>query len=101
MVDEDFTFLKSSQCEITEKHIAEMYDRFESGLCDQATCNAVALALSERIGAKARVYRRNGKAMLDSLDGTVELPGIVHQWLDAVDRGIPATPFQFEIELNQ
>lgn len=77
-----------------------MYDRFESGLCDQSTCNAVALALKEMTGRKIRVFRRHGLALVQTESCISELPIEVFKWLEEVDRGIVGKPFQFDIEIN-
>ena len=73
-----------------------MYDRFDSGLCDHTTCNAVALSLRQILGEKVRVFRKNNTAILETEGEVRPLPKSVYHWLDRVDRGIPVKPFQFE-----
>ena len=84
-------------CIVTTSHISEMYQRFESGLCDQTTCNAVALSLSQLLGHPVRVFRRHGRALLELPHRRItELPHRVCQWLEKVDRGLYPEPFRFE-----
>ena len=85
-----------SFCVVNTSHISEMYARVDSGLCDPATSNAVALSLTETLGEKVRVFRKHGLALYQSSSGISELPESVYHWLEAVDRGMPAKPFRFE-----
>ena len=85
-------------CVVTGDHISEMYDRFESGLCDQTTCNAVALSLSQILNHPVRVFRRHGLALLELPNQRITaLPDPVCKWLEEVDRGLPPKPFRFEM----
>ena len=87
-------------CVVTAKHISEMYDRFESGLCDQTTCNAVALSLSQILNHPVRVFRKHGVALLELPNQQIKaLPDRVRQWLEEVDKGLPPKPFRFEFAI--
>ena len=88
------------RCVVTAKHISEMYDRFESGLCDHTTCNAVALSLSQILNQPLRVFRKHGVALLELPNQRITaLPGQVRIWLEEVDRGLPPKPFCFELAI--
>jgi hypothetical protein len=93
----DSVFAFPSQFSISQRDISEMYDRFDSGLCDQTTCNAVALAISQVMGEKVRVFRKNGRAVFEGASGSGTLPGAVYLWLEAVDRGCRVKPFRFSL----
>jgi len=93
----DSVFAFSSYCTISQRHISEMYDRFDSGLCDQTTSNAVALALSQIMGEKVKVFRKNGRAVFEGSKGGDTLPNTVHTWLESVDRGCMVKPFRFSL----
>ncbi len=90
-------FAFPSQCTISQRHISEMYDRFDSGLCDLTTCNAAALALSQIAGKKVKVFRKNGRAFFEGGQGGGTLPEAVNTWLEAVDRGCLVKPFRFSL----
>ena len=86
-----------THCTVSAKHIAAMYDRFESGLCDPSTCNAVALSVRQILQRKVRIFRRNGKAIMKTSHDDWTLPESVHDWLDRVDKGLPVQPFRFKL----
>jgi len=80
-------------CRIKSRHILEMYYRYDSGICDQTTANAVALALSEKTRERVRVYHIGRQWFARIGERTCELPPAVGKWLDRVDRGLNVAPF--------
>lgn len=98
---ENFTVpVTPSLCIVSHKHISEMYDHYDSGLCDQSTSNAVALSLSEMTGEKVRVFRRNNQAFCKTSAGVHKLPDVVYRWLVDADSGVSVRPFRFFANLE-
>jgi len=80
-----------------------MLDRFDSGMADLTTSNAVAIALKRALGSDAKVrvlsdpVRREFYCLYER--GKYPLPRKVSAWLGDCFRGISVEPIQFKISL--
>lgn len=77
-----------STIEIRQDHIDEMYDRFDSGICDATRSNAVALTLSERMGRPVEVKTRESQRLLKIGKDTYPLSEALNHWLSRAERGL-------------
>ena len=80
---------------ITKTHINEMYDRYDSGMCDRRSCNAVSLALSETLSKPVRIDTINGERHLIVGGQEIELPVEISDWLEKAEHGTAAEPIEF------
>lgn len=89
---------------VRREEIETMYDRFDSGMADITTTNAVALAIKRIVGPDrtVRVCRNEKMGTCSCLIGTLEIPlsGKVYQWLDSVESGKKPEPFSFVLRLS-
>ncbi|MDF1859114.1 MAG: hypothetical protein P1U87_02800 [Verrucomicrobiales bacterium] len=95
---------KKISCAITEKDIRTMLDRFDSGMADLTTSNAVAIALNRELGPDANIRvigdSVRGEFFLLYNDRKLPLPRSVSVWLSGCFQGIPVEPIHFELGLN-
>ena len=88
---------------ILETDIEEMWNRFDSGMCDLTTGNAVALAINRtlRPDRNIRVASDGSEEEFHCLFGEelVSLPTEVSTWLSRCLRGIPEEPIHFDLSL--
>ena len=88
-------------CAVTGKDIEMMLDRFDSGMADLTTSNAVAIALKRVLGRDAYVRvigDGTGRQFFCLYEGgKAPLPAEVCDWLAGCFRGVPAEPIEFEI----
>ncbi|MDF1811845.1 MAG: hypothetical protein P1V20_06510 [Verrucomicrobiales bacterium] len=84
-------------CAVESHHIDEMFRRFDSGMCDLSTSNAVALALAEKWGAPVRVFQYGSCWMADFQPvGRQIVPARFATWLDRIMVGLPVEPIVSE-----
>lgn len=80
-----------------------MLDRFDSGMADLTTSNAVAIALKRELQSEGdiRVISDTAQGKFVCLfDGEkIQLPEEVSSWLLGVFQGIPAEPVRFVLAL--
>jgi hypothetical protein len=102
--DQSFEGGEKISCAVTEKDIRSMQDRFDSGMADLTTSNAVAIALKRELGPDAHVRvisdTANGDFSLLYEDRKLPLPRLVSDWLSGCFQGTPVKPIQFEMGLN-
>ena len=83
-------------CQITNRDIEDMRDRYDSGMFDQTRSNAISLALQRAFpGNGIQVVRRGTTLMAQSSDAEVELgPGLAI-WLRRLEAGCAEEPVSF------
>lgn len=89
------------QCFVTQRDIDTMLDRFDSGMADITTSNAVAIALRRELGPGADV-RVVSSPTHDSFlcvyrGKKIALPRQVSDWLTNCFHGSPMPPLRFEM----
>lgn len=86
---------------VTESHVNEMVDRFDSGLCDPGTSNAVCLALRDQVQLPStlRVTFQRGRLRAVLGEEWVELPEELGAWLRRAMEGWAVRPRTFRLEL--
>lgn len=81
-----------------------MLNRFDSGMADLTTCNAVTFALKRELEPDAEVRVTSDSmhcGFFCSYNGKeYPLPGEVSDWLQLFFHGIPGAPMKFEITLE-
>lgn len=86
---------------VTPSHIEQMYDRFDSGMADLSTANAVVIALKEALGS-AKTIRTvklsRGEWGISLGDQTLPLPHEANQWMQLLWDGFLAPPIVFDLK---
>lgn len=89
--------------EVSASHIESMYDRFDSGMANHSTQNAIILALREILGTTLSL--RSMKLSRDEWgirieDQVLPLPHEANQWMQLLADGFLVSPLRFELELS-
>lgn len=88
---------------VSETDIEEMWNRFDSGMCDLTTANAVAIAINRTLQSKKSIrvvsdaWDEEFHCLFD--DEIVSLPIEVSVWLSRCLRGIREEPIHFGLSL--
>lgn len=98
--------LKRIRLEITFEDIEEMYDRYDSGMADPSTTNAVCLALRRKLRPECRprvIFTSNQvqTCVLQVCSEHFPLSPDLCWWLDHSNKGHLAEPAVFTIELPE
>lgn len=88
---------------ILERDLDEMWNRFDSGMCDITTGNAVAIAINRTLGAE-RAIRVVADGMSDDYHcvfgkEVIPLPTQISVWLSRSLRGLREKPIRFGLWL--
>lgn len=87
---------------VTDGDIEEMYGRFDSGMADHSTANAIVLALKRTFGVTIPLRtRRAGRDGWTVKIGecALALPEEANHWMAAMSEGRIVRPFSFKILL--
>ncbi len=97
--------LKLFQLEVTREEIEEMYDRYDSGMADHTTSNAVSLALRKKMRSEfiPKIVSASGHdgCRLQVGGESIALSVEVCIWLDRAGKGFAVSPTAFPIVLPQ
>lgn len=97
--------LKNIRLEVNGDDIDEMYERYDSGMADHTTANAVCLALRRllRPGLNLKVNSTSHEHLCRlSVKGELfPLPTDVFWWLDNASRGCSVSPTSFSIAIPE
>lgn len=88
--------------EVTAGDIEEMFDRFDSGMADHSTANAIILALKRTLGGAMPLRtRRAGREGWTVKIGerSLALPEEANLWMAAMSEGRIVRPFSFALLL--
>ncbi|MEM6280321.1 MAG: hypothetical protein AAF733_12640 [Verrucomicrobiota bacterium] len=83
-------------------HIEQMYERFDSGMCDLSTSNAIVLALKEVLGSGDTVKTikmSRGEWGISIVELTLPLPHEANQWMQLLWDGFIAVPITFDLKV--
>lgn len=87
---------------VSPLHIEQMYQRFDSGMCDLSTSNAVVLALKEVLGSQVStktIKMSRGEWGISIGEHTLPLPHEANQWMQLLWDGFIAMPITFDLKL--
>ena len=90
---------------VTQNDIDEMYERYDSGMADLTTANAVCVALRKKIGDQfhPQIFlpsqRRGCRLKMGS--ECFPLPEELHDWLEKTNQGRVVCPTTFLIRLPE
>ena len=95
--------LELIRLEVTREDIEEMYDRYDSGMADRTTSNAVSLALGRKLKSlclpKIVSAARHHGCRLHIGRDTYPLPQALFWWLNHCDEGSTVHPATFTLVL--
>lgn len=86
---------------IEYRHIEEMMQSLDSGMCDPSRVNAICQALQAHVTApeELRVHFRRGLLCANLRGEWVELPETLASWLQGAFRGLTREPGKFHASL--
>jgi len=91
------------QLDVSHDDIREMYDQFDSGMCDVGTANAVSIALKRRLRTKytPRVIfaSHHNACKLRINEDSYPLPQNLYWWLRNSKSGVEVTPSRFSLAI--
>ena len=89
---------------VNPSHIEQMYDRFDSGMADLSTSNAIVIALKEVLGNEKpirTVKLSRGEWGISLGESTLPLPHEANQWMQLLWDGFLAPPIVFDLKLSR
>ena len=95
--------ITSIECVVSRDDIEEMLDRFDSGMADIRSANAVAVALNRRLDLRKRgLMSFSGSGWVFRFEeGAIELPDEVTEWMESWSKGLTRGPFRFFLHLHE
>ena len=96
--------LRLINLEVTREDIEAMYDRYDSGMADRTTANAICLALKRKLQRKycpQIQFARHHKCRLKVGKEDFYLTPEVYWWLDRANNGFAVHPARFTIVLPE
>ena len=97
--------LKFVRLDVTQEDIEEMYDRYDSGMADSTTANAVCLALRKKLHPeyhpKIEFASRHHACRLKLGEDHFSLPMPLFWWLHELTLGKIVSPSSFTIVLPE
>lgn len=91
------------ECDVSPDDIEEMLDRFDSGMADIRSANAIAIALNHLVRPEIRGIMLHAESgwIFRVGDEEIELPGEVTRWMEKWSRGLPGGAFRFPVGLRE
>ncbi len=91
------------QLEVSFADIEAMDDRYNSGMCDRSTANAVSIALRRRIRKKytpiVEFAAKHHSCLLRIGEETYPLPQNLYWWLRGAEEGTETKPSRFSFAI--
>ena len=94
---------KCLHCRVELTDVEEMFDAYDSGMCDIITSNCISRAVSRRLPDmnKVRLRRHDGVGELEIRSERIPVPDRLMRWLADAETGKRVEPIDFVLRIPE